>query len=112
MTIVTTEVLKDLNGTPIKDKTPDGMSQKDICVSDIAVAALLTETQQERALTWKDKMDRYELAVKIKKNEVVDLNAAEIAEIETLVANCFPPLIVGAFHDAIETLNNVKKEAH
>ena len=82
-----TKKLRNIDGKPIKDK--DGT----ITLSSISINALLAQTKEE--VEGKEKVEQYDLALKIRDNKDADLTVEEIAKIKELVGKIFPPLIVG-----------------
>lgn len=82
--------LKNEKGTPLT-----------LC--DVALNALLATFEDERALTGKEKADRYQLALKInKKPAEVDLTAEQMTLLKTLTGKAYGPLIVGQVYELLE----------
>lgn len=100
MKIHPTDPLIGVDREPIKDSEKP---ETNLTVRDVVVVALLGDYgQQEPKIEWKDKMERFDLATKIKTQDEVDVNATQMALIEKLLAWRFPPLIVGGAHYAMD----------
>lgn len=91
------KVLTTIDGDPLHDK------DKDLTAGAIALSALLGNYDDEKALTGKEKADRYQLAMKINKNmKEVDLTIEQAKLVKDLVGKAFAPLVVGQFFELME----------
>lgn len=61
----------------------------------ICTNALVAQFQDERNLSGEDKVKRYDLALKITNEDVLDLPHDDLALIQKLVAKMYGPLFVG-----------------
>lgn len=89
--------LTHLDGTPIKD------GDKQATLTTVALTALLASYEDERALTGKEKAERYQLALKINKRPAeVDITAEQLTMLKSLIGKAFGPLVVGQVYDLLE----------
>jgi len=120
--LTVTQELKTLDGTPLgKTQEVAVVNEKnqfiknergDVAVitipaegastlRDICIAALMTDNPENR-VNGQEKYRRYELATKIKKNDTVEVTTDEIVLIKNLIAEIYPPLVLGQAFDMLE----------
>lgn len=71
-------------------------------VGKICIEALLATYADEAQLTGEEKIKRWELAVKIKGQDFIELAAEEIALIKQLVGKAYNPMVVGQTWEVLE----------
>jgi Cu2+-containing amine oxidase len=89
-------------GQPLTDQNGDPLSLLLVCID----ALTGEEENPKKRLTGKEKLDRYNLANKIRMGGVVDLETTEIATIREIVENKHPVIIVGQVVDLLERGEN------
>lgn len=88
-----------LDGTPIVN--PD--TQEAVPLFKYCLDALMANYKGEEALTGKQKVERYQLALKINKRpKEVDLTSDQLVMLKDLIAKAFGPLIVGQAYEVLE----------
>ena len=97
-----TEVLKDLDGKPIKHESGE------LTLGEAATIALLAPYQDEQA-KGDTKAKRFLLAIKVRQATDVKLTAEEVKEIKDVVAKAFAPLVVGRVWEIIDPAAMEKK---
>lgn len=81
------QVLVNLKGEPLKQS-----EDEDATLGSVAVEALLAK----KDATGKDKANRYDLAMRIHNSEEpLDFKIKEMALIQKLIGDVWPPLVVG-----------------
>ncbi len=98
-------VLRDMDDKDIFEKVPSGQQNlmgQDILVdgqpltlSKVAVNALVGSYQDEQGISGDEKVKRWQLAMKIRGQEEIDLAAEDIALIKKLIGKAYGPVIVG-----------------
>jgi len=110
MIIDFTQVLKDLDGKPIRGKkiVEDGkvVGDEDATLRFICSDVLLAELQDEKS-SGEDKIRRYELAKAIYNCDEMDLKVEDIALIKRRVGKIHFPLIVGITSEMLEGKTDV-----
>ena len=71
---------------------------KPITLGNLAIQALITQDKKE--IEGKEKFTRYKLAMKIEKNEDIDISEASL--IKNVVGNILTPLPVGRIWDLLD----------
>lgn len=95
------QALTDLNGKAIEEKAGD--VTRPLTLATVCVNALLMPHEDERNLSGKDKVSRYELAKKINGAEgEIDVKAEDITLLKNLLAKAYTPLIVGQAYAVLE----------
>lgn len=97
-----TQVLKDLDGKPIKN------DDKELTLGEAATIALLAPFQDEQA-KGDTKAKRFLLAIKVRQAKDAKLTAEEVKEIKDVVAKAFAPLVVGRVWEIIDPASMEKK---
>ncbi|MCD6262343.1 MAG: hypothetical protein J7J52_04905 [Deltaproteobacteria bacterium] len=90
--------LKTLDGEPLID------AGKPVTLKDVSVNALLAQQERE-TLDAKEKLARYELALKVNKGGDVEVTVEEIAKIKDCVGKVYPTLVVGQVFHLLEGKN-------
>ena len=82
-----------IDSSPLKDGDGTSITLKKIAIQVLAY----TVFPDERELPGEKKAERFNLALKIQANDVLDLKAEEIAEIKKLIgkSQSYTPVIVG-----------------
>ncbi len=94
------QYIRNLDGIVLKEDSGDG-KVNELMLSGICTNALLVPQQvrnpanRSKELTGQEKVERYELALRLHKSDVVDVSAEEISLLKLVVAEAFAPLIVG-----------------
>lgn len=89
--------LLDLDGKPIVERDVP------VTLMTVALSALMAQFEDERALTGKEKADRYQLAMKINKRPgEVDLTAEQVSLLKLLIGKAYGPLVVGQAYEMLE----------
>ena len=94
MKLVVTQQLTDLDGNPLPQETK---------MRTIFVNALLADYKDEQNVSGEQKLERYELALRINAYDEVELKVEEAALLKKLVAKAYTPLVVGQAWKLIET---------
>lgn len=97
MKIDFSQCIRSLEGTPLL--SDDG---KDLLMSTVAVASLLSSHPDDAKVSGEEKYQRYDLARRIYKAAQVDLTVEEVAKIKQLIARQFTPAVIGSAYDLIE----------
>jgi len=84
--------LIDTDDKPLMDKTPEGVDRP-ATVRSFAVNALALLNKEQ--ITGEEKMNRYKLAMKLKKGGKKDMKPEELSLIKKTVGDMYPPLVVG-----------------
>lgn len=102
MKINFTQVINNLDGTPLKNEKNEDLTLGMVCKN-----ALLMSFPDEQSLTGEEKLKRYDMAVLIHaaKDDTLDLTAERVAEIKKLVAKFYGPLVVGQAWKMLEGEN-------
>lgn len=91
-----TQKIKNLDGQVITQEK--GEQKKELTLKDICVDALLSNFESDR-VDGNEKLDRYNLAVKIKlahdSGELIELTVVEIEKIKKLVGLGYGTMVVG-----------------
>jgi hypothetical protein len=103
MIIDVTQVLKMLDGAVIKDRGKGGTTV-DATLRMAIVNSLLAYSEKDNGI---DKMQKYELAKKVFKNDRVELSSEDISLIKTNLYNAFSPLIAGQCCEMLEGKNSL-----
>jgi len=90
MKINTKKVLVKFDGSPIQDVVNDKTT--DAIVRDALVNSLMAPNEKDSGAK---KLEKYDLAMRIYKQDEVDLTAEEAATIKECVGKLFAPIIVG-----------------
>jgi len=93
MKLVVTQQLTDIGGNPL----PQNLHMRKIFVD-----ALLADYKDEQNVSGEQKLERYELALKINAEDEVELKVEQAALLKKLVAKAYTPLVVGQVWKAIE----------
>jgi len=97
-----TVALKTLQGADMIEPNPEGEATT-ATLRMALVNALLSPVQKESGV---EKIKKYDLAMKIHKNDKVDLTAEEITLLKARVGEVFPVLIVGQVFEILEGKKN------
>lgn len=97
-----TQVLKDLDGKPIRH---EGL---ELAVGEAASIALLAPFQDEQTKLGQ-KTRRFLLAIKVRQGNDAKLTADEVKEIKDVVEKAFAPLVVGRVWEVIDPASMEKK---
>ena len=104
-------VITNFEGKAIKDSfgISEDKIQKDLTLGGACINSLLY-IQDEKPISGQEKLDRYELALKIKvalgtDKKEADLKIEEIAKIKELVGKFYNTLVVGQVFKLIEEKN-------
>lgn len=97
MKVKTESILTDFYGQEMKAKIDESSDLKSMTLSFVVSEALLMNED----VPWKEKLDRYKLALKFRKAEC-NVTAEEITLIQRLTAKRFSPVIVGAIATILE----------
>src|SRR5262245_23377648 len=89
-------VIKDLDGSPVKQ------GEKDATLGHVACTALLASYADEQNLPVEDKVRRFRLAEIAAKGGEREVKVEDVALIKQLIGKAFAPLIVGRAYDIIE----------
>ena len=93
--------IMDIAGKPIKMK--DGEAERDFILRDVAVNAILTETQESAKSDGKEKVRRFRLADKIfGAAEPIALPAEDIVLLKDMIAKAYGALVTARAWDLIE----------
>lgn len=95
MKINTQIPLKDLDGNVLKD------NDKDATVARTVSGALVAGIKGEETSPT-DAADRYDLAVRLRNSDEIDLSSEEIALCKKMVAKVYPPIISGQVAKILE----------
>jgi hypothetical protein len=90
MQINVNDVLTQLDGTPLKDMVNG--EAKDATVGMAIINALLAPAEGDNGVK---KVQKYELAMRVYKNDSVDITVEEATLIKECVGRAFAPIIVG-----------------
>jgi len=98
---VTTEILELDGVTPVQNedekklvKCVDGsVAKPPLMVRDILETALLGRVMQGKPLEGTEQLDRFMLALRIRRNDTVELAAPQIVKLNELVAAICAPLV-------------------
>ena len=71
-------------------------------LSDIAVQALVSFTEADKALTGQQKFELANLAQKIYKADIVDIELSDLAKIKERIGSIYPPVLVKGAWDLLE----------
>ena len=89
MKIKMNQAIADLTGKPIKD------GEKNLSLGTICANALMLGHAEEKGVTAKEKLHRYDLGLKVYKDEEIDLTDNDIAMLNKVIALAYSPLIYG-----------------
>jgi hypothetical protein len=87
-----TAQLVDLDGQALKEPTDE---QTPVTLGRAASSALVQPYQDEASLPGAEKVQRWQLACRVRSAAALDLPAEDIALIKKCVAKMYSPLIVG-----------------
>jgi len=90
MLINVTETLKQFDGTPIKDVVKG--EAVDATVRQAIVNALMSPAEKDTGL---EKVKKYDLAMRVYKEDEVEFSAEEAAMVKEVVGKLFAPIVVG-----------------
>lgn len=93
-----TEVLQGLDGKPLAGADKD----KPLTLGDVAVTALESPTEDDKAKTGEEKFKLDQLARKVYQNKSVTLTVEEIATIKERIGKIYGPLVVGATYPLLD----------
>lgn len=96
-----TKAFQTIEGEPLYEAD----NKKALTLKKVAIESLLAVFEDERNLSGEEKVKRYELALKISGNEIVDLKAEDIALIKKLITKGYSSLVVGQAWKMIEENN-------
>jgi len=97
MKLVVTQTLKQFDGTPLKDMVNG--EAVDATVRQAVVNALMAPVEGDDGVA---KVRKYELAMRVYKEEEVDLTVEEAAIIKTAVGKSFAPIVVGQLFNLLD----------
>lgn len=89
-------VLVNIDGKPLKKL------DKDLTLKIIITDALLQMNPDERNLSADEKLKRYELALKIRKNDAISLESDDTVLIKMLINKVYGTLVIGQTHSLLE----------
>lgn len=90
MKIDFSHVLTDImTGKPIKD------GETSLTLATVVVNALMVQSQDDKDLSGKEKVEAYQLATRIVKGGVVDITSTEAALMKERVSKLYGALVVG-----------------
>lgn len=98
MKVKVNQKLVALNGNVLKDNDGQG-NVIDATLKTAIVNGLLAPVQKESGV---DKVKKYELALRIYKNDEVELSAEDIVLIKKCVGENFAPIVVGQVWELLE----------
>lgn len=88
MELNTTQVLTTLDGEPLKE------GDKDLTIGRVLSGALISPSSDKK-LKPVEAMDRYELAMDLRKKEKINLSATQVEMCREAVCASFAPLVSG-----------------
>jgi len=97
MKVLLTKKFVDLDGAEIKNEKDEAFTLRDALIS-----ALMATYEGEKDLPGKDKLERYNLAIRIKRDEEINLSSEEIVLLKRLVGMAYGVLIVGQVYEELE----------
>jgi len=93
--------LTTIEGTPLMRTTQScptcgrAAESEPLTLRSVCTNALLTQTQDEANLPGEEKVRRYNLALQISNEDVVDISPKDVGLVQELVARWYTPLVVG-----------------
>ena len=112
MRIDVTQQLRQLNGEPLANTTEAcrlcGRSQEEtpVILRDILCNALMTSRRDQKAVDGKKQVEQYELALRIQREDEVELSTQDAGKLQNLVAEIYAPLVTGQVWLILEGDNN------
>jgi hypothetical protein len=97
MKVLLTKKIVDLDGAEIKGEKGEAFTLRDALIS-----ALMASYEGEKDLPGKDKLERYSLAVRVKRDEEINLSSEEIVLLKRLVGMAYGVLVVGQVYEELE----------
>ena len=97
--------LEDIEGNVLEE------NGKHITLKSICINAALGHTESER-LSGEQKLNLYELAIKIRKGGVIDLTAEEIVTLKDRIGKLYYALVVGQGFDMLEGKEQKEEEEY
>jgi hypothetical protein len=97
MKVLLTKKIVDLDGEEIKGEKGEAFTLRDALIS-----ALMASYEVEKDLPGKDKLERYNLALRVKRDEEINLTSEEIVLLKRLVGMAYGVLVVGQVYEELE----------
>ena len=97
MLINVTNVLVQFDGTPIKNVVNN--EAQDATIREACVNALMSPNEKDSGAK---KVEKYDLALRIYKNDEVELSVEEAATIKECVGKLFAPIVVGQLFKVLD----------
>ena len=101
MKIDVTQQLRKLNGEPLANTTEAcrlcGRPQEEnpVVLRDVLCSALMASKRDQNAVDGKKQVEQYELALKIQREDKVELSTQDAGKLQNLVAEIYAPLVTG-----------------
>lgn len=111
MKIDTTQTIKNLDGTDLKAQVPgdeEGKTRLEaLTLKTVMVNSLMSNNQNDKA-EGNQKAKRWNLALKVQKEDVVELSAEQITMVKKLIGQGYATAVVGPAFTMLEELESVK----
>jgi len=104
MKIKMNQAIVGLNGKQIE------LLEKKLNLGDVCAEALVNNHPDEKGVAGKEKLERFELAIKVYKGKDVELTSEEITLIKKLVAFSYAPLVCGQVWKMIDPKSSDHKD--
>ena len=96
MKIITTEVIKDFKGEPIKNEKGQEVTARDI------ISIVLNMEDNDHRLTAEKKNQAFQIGIKLWQDKEIDLTVEQAAFIKERVGYFYSPIIYGRICELIE----------
>ncbi len=101
---------EEVDGKMVVTKKAPPFTMRMACVN-VLVLTRLDRSTKPKELTGQEKVDRYELAMRIHKSTgLVDLSVEDIVLLKDLVGSTYPPITVGQAWDILDPHDAEKKK--
>jgi hypothetical protein len=101
MEINTDIEMLSMMGDPIKTPLEPGKPPEVLTLKNVLLNCLINETEGDK-LDAKKKIERYDLALRVKDGGKVELTAEEISLIKESISKQFPVIVTGQAHRILE----------
>jgi len=89
--ILTNQELLSINGAPLINHD----SNKTFTLKSAIINSLMAQYQGEENLSGEEKLKRFEMALRVQKEDVIDLTSEEILYIKGFIGKAYPLAVVG-----------------